>query len=257
MEILTIPCLKDNFSYLLICEKSLEAAVVDPSEADPIKKIVLEKQVRLTTIFNTHHHWDHVGGNKELITENPDLLIFGHESDRGRIPGQNVFLEKGEDIYFGHEKGFFIHNPGHTSGAITYVFGETVFTGDTLFAAGCGRIFEGTPEQMYDSINDKIGQFPNEYKIYFGHEYTENNLNFAKSVEPYNSSILKKLTRVKLLRSKGRFTTPTTLEEERETNPFMRCNSSEIQQTIKFKDPKNDLSEIEVFKTLRKLKDFF
>ena len=257
MEIITIPCLKDNFAYLLICNKSLEAAVVDPSEAIPIQKIVKQNGLKLTTVLNTHHHWDHVGGNKELFTENPDLLIFGHESDRGRIPGQNVFLKNGDVVSFGEVKGSFIHNPGHTFGAITYIFSKTAFTGDTLFAAGCGRIFEGSPKQMYDSMNLKIGKLPDDTKIYFGHEYTENNLNFAKSVEPSNSEILKKLRKIKYLRSNGTYTTPTTLKEEKRTNPFLRCNSSEICRTVKLKDPNNNLSRIEVFKTLREMKDIF
>ena len=257
MKIITIPCLQDNFSYLLICKKSLEAAVVDPSEAIPVQKVVRQNGVKLTTVFNTHHHWDHVGGNKDLVVENPDLLIFGHESDRGRIPGQNVFLKNGDVVYFGKEKGTFIHNPGHTSGAITYIFSKVAFTGDTLFAAGCGRIFEGTPAQMYDSINRRICLLSDDTKIYFGHEYTEKNLNFAKSVEPCNSDIHNKLTKVKFLRSNGKHTTPTTLKEEKKTNPFLRCNSSEICQIIKNKDPKNNLSDIHVFKKLRELKDFF
>ena len=256
MEIITIPCLEDNFAYLLICKKSLDAAVVDPSEASPIKKALKQNRVKLTAVLNTHHHWDHVGGNKDLLAENPDLLIFGHESDRGRIPGQNVFLKKGDIVCFGEEKGTFIHNPGHTSGAITYIFSKAAFTGDTMFAAGCGRIFEGTATQMYDSMNRLISNLPDETEIYFGHEYTEKNLHFAKSVEPCNSEIEKKLTKVKYLRSNGENTTPTTLKEEKNTNPFLRCNSSEICQSIKTKDS-NNLSDIEVFKKLREMKDIF
>ncbi len=257
MEIITIPCLKDNYAYLLICKRSLEAAVVDPSEAIPVKKMVRQKKVRLTTIFNTHHHWDHVGGNKELLSENPELKIFGHASDKGRIPGQNIFLEKGDNVFFGEKKGLFIHNPGHTSGAVTYVFGNNAFTGDTMFAAGCGRIFEGTFSEMYDSINFQIGKLAKDTKIYFGHEYTEKNLNFANSIEPGNFEIKKKLTKVRNLISEGVFTTPTTLEEEVKTNPFLRCNSSEICHNIKSNDPNKNLSEKEVFKTLRELKDIY
>ena len=159
--------------------------------------------------------------------------------------------------YFGEKKGLFIHNPGHTSGAITYIFGKSAFTGDTMFASGCGRIFEGTYAEMYDSINYQIGGLAKDTKIYFGHEYTEKNLNFANSIEPGNLEIQKKLKKVINLLSKGFFTTPTSLKEEIKTNPFLRCNSTEICQNIKSKDPKNDLSEKEVFKTLRELKDYF
>jgi len=160
MEIVTIPCLQDNFTYLLICPKTGEAGVVDPSEADPVRKEIKRQNVKLTAILNTHHHWDHVGGNKELKGDYSELKIYGHASDRGRIPEQTEFLKNGDGVRFGEQSGSFLHNPGHTSGAITYVFGKTAFTGDTLFAGGCGRLFEGTPAQMYDSLNFNIGRLP-------------------------------------------------------------------------------------------------
>ncbi len=257
MEIVTIPCLQDNFAYLLICPKTGEAAVVDPSEAEPVRKELNRQNVKLTTILNTHHHWDHVGGNKELKSDFPELKIYGHFTDRGRIPEQSEFLEEGDEVSFGKQSGSFIHNPGHTTGAITYLFGKTAFTGDTLFAAGCGRLFEGTPEQMYDSLNNRIGKLPDQTELYFGHEYTENNLRFALSVDAGNTGINKKLADVNVLRSSGKFSTPTTIFEEKQTNPFLRCTSDEIKGAIKSRDPKNDLTEKEVFRALRELKDVF
>ena len=257
MEIVTIPCLQDNFSYLLICPKTGEAAVVDPSEAEPVRKEIKHQNVKLKAILNTHHHWDHVGGNKELKADCSDLKIYGHASDRGRIPEQTEFLEEGEQVQFGEQSGSFLHNPGHTSGAITYLFGKTAFTGDTLFAAGCGRIFEGTPEQMHDSLNNRIGKLTDRTELYFGHEYTENNLRFALSVEPCNTEINKKLADIKVLRSSGKFSTPTTIAEEKQTNPFLRCTSDEIKDIVKSRDPNNDLTEKEVFRKLRELKDVF
>ena len=257
MKIVTIPCLQDNFAYLLICTKTQEAAVVDPSEAAPVINEIERQGVKLTTILNTHHHWDHVGGNQDLNTKYPQLLIFGHESDRDRIPGQTEFLKSGDEVPFGEQCGTFLYNPGHTSGAITYVFDKTAFTGDTLFAAGCGRLFEGTPAQMLDSLNIQIGGLADETELYFGHEYTEANLRFALSVESGNAEIQKKIKAVSLLRSSGKFSTPTTLAEERLTNPFMRCNSSEIQAYVKSKKTQHNLSEQEVFRTLRELKNNF
>ena len=257
MEIVTIPCLQDNFAYLLICKKTQQAAVVDPSEAVPVNKAVEQHGVLLTTILNTHHHWDHVGGNKELKAKFPELIIYGHESDRGRIPEQTVFLKRGDAVRFGEQSGTFLHNPGHTSGAITYVFDRTAFTGDTLFAAGCGRLFEGTPAQMHDSLNKQIGGLPDETELYFGHEYTEANLRFALSVESGNAEIHKKLAVVTALRASGAFSTPTTLAEERRTNPFMRCSSAEIRATVRSEEPSHNLSEKEVFRTLRELKNNF
>ena len=257
MEIVTIPCLQDNFAYLLICLKTGDAAVVDPSEADPVIKEIKRQNVKLTAILNTHHHWDHVGGNKELKADCPDLKIYGHASDRGRIPEQTEFLEDGDQVQFGEQSGSFLYNPGHTSGAITYLFGKTAFTGDTLFAAGCGRLFEGTPEQMHDSLNNRIGNLSDLTELYFGHEYTENNLRFALSVESSNTEINKKLADIKVLRSSGKFSTPTTIAAERQTNPFLRCNSAEIKDTVKSSDPDNDLTEKEVFRKLRVLKDVF
>ena len=257
MKIVTIPCLQDNFAYLLICKKTKEAAVVDPSEQAPVRKAVEQEGVKLTTILNTHHHWDHVGGNKELKSLYPELIIYGHNSDRGRIPEQTEFLKNGDGVRFGEQSGSFLHNPGHTSGAITYVFGKTAFTGDTLFAGGCGRLFEGTPEQMYDSLNFNIGRLPDETELYFGHEYTEANLRFALTVEPGNAEIQKKLAAVTALRSSGAFSTPTTIAVERQTNPFLRCYSAEIHTTIKSKDPNHDLLEKNVFRTLRELKNHF
>ena len=158
MKVIPIPCLNDNFAYLLICPETNEAAVVDPSEYEPVFKEVKNRKVTLTTIFNTHHHWDHVGGNDELSRHFPGIKIHAHVSDRDRVPGQTDFLEDGDFVQFGKQKGNIIHNPGHTSGAITYLFGNMAFTGDTLFSGGCGRVFEGTMEQMHHSLNVKMNE---------------------------------------------------------------------------------------------------
>ncbi len=175
-EVTPIHCLKDNYAYLLRCPSTGQTGVVDPSAAQPILKVLRDKGWGLDYIFNTHHHWDHVGGNEELKQQFPSVRIFGHQSDEGRIPGLTDGVKDGQVIGFGALNGFVIHNPGHTTGAITYVWGDAAFTGDTLFAAGCGRIFEGSPQDMYSSLHQKIGSLPPETRLYFGHEYTEKKL---------------------------------------------------------------------------------
>jgi len=257
MKVISVPCLQDNYAYLVICEDTGGCGVVDPSEAEPVLRAVAENQVDLVAILNTHHHWDHVGGNKGLLEKYPDLMVYGHASDRGRIPGQTVFLQDEQQISLGLLKGHVTHNPGHTTGAVTYYFEDTAFTGDTLFAAGCGRLFEGTPADMHRSLSHAIGQHDDETRLFFGHEYTEKNLQFALTVEPSNPAITKKLEEVKALRQQGLPTTPTTLADEWETNPFMRVDSDEIQQTVKRHDPGNDLTASSVLRVIRELKDAF
>ncbi len=257
MKVVTIPCFSDNFAYLVICTETNEAAAVDPSDSSPVLEEVRRQGVSLRAVFCTHHHLDHVAGVEELVKASPDLRVYGHGSDKGRIPCQNGFLEDGDGISLGRIKGRVTHNPGHTSGGISYFMEDTVFTGDTLFAAGCGRLFEGSPEQMYRSLHRKIGSAPASTKVYFGHEYTGQNLAFALSVEPDNTGLRARMTSVRETLLADRHTTPTTLDLERQTNPFLRCDSPEIQAAVKSEDPGNDLSPVSVFRVLRAMKDRF
>lgn len=257
MKVIPIPCLNDNFAYLVVCEASGLAGVVDPSEAPPVLRAVENAGVKLAAILNTHHHWDHIGGNKELLQKYPDLPVYGHVSDKGRIDGQTQFLAAGEQFSLGNLQLEVLHNPGHTSGAISYVAEGCVFTGDTLFAGGCGRIFEGTPEMMYNSLHEVIGKLPEDTKVYFGHEYTEENLRFAASVEPGNSDLEQRIASVRAARKQGGHTTPCTLAEEWRTNPFLRVDSPAIQQMVKKSDPDNDLSPVSVFAEVREMKNRF
>lgn len=257
MKVIPVPCLNDNFAYLIVCEKSGQTGVVDPSEAAPVLKAVENAGVNLTTILNTHHHWDHVGGNKELLQHQSDLSVCGHVSDKGRIDGQTQFLNAGEQISLGELQLDVLHNPGHTTGGISYVVEGCVFTGDTLFAGGCGRLFEGTAEMMYNSLHKVIGNLPEDTKVYFGHEYTEENLRFAASVDPENSDLAQRIAAVRALRAQGGATTPSTLAEEWRTNPFLRVDSPPIQQAVKNSDPGNDLSPISVFTEIREMKNRF
>ncbi len=257
MQVVPIPCLSDNYSYLIICEKTRQAGVVDPSEFTPVWEEIQQQGIELIAILNTHHHWDHVGGNEKLIQKLPNLKVYGHHSDRGRIPGQNVFLDEGHVVTVGSLEGHITYNPGHTTGAVSYYFEDSVFTGDTMFAGGCGRLFEGTAGQMYRSLNEKIGAYPATTKVYFGHEYTESNLRFALSVEPGNPQLQEKMAQVQAIRRNGGYTTPSTLASEKQTNPFLRCDSSEIQALFKKRKPQKEITPVAVFKEIRLMKDSF
>ncbi|MGK5091756.1 hydroxyacylglutathione hydrolase [Deltaproteobacteria bacterium TL4] len=256
MKIIPIPCLNDNYAYLIICPETQKAGVVDPAEAGPVLKEIRKQKVLLTAILNTHHHWDHVSGNEELLRKIPGLSIYGHVSDKDRIPKQNVFLVEGDKISIGNLEGTFTHSPGHTSGSVIYYFGDAAFTGDTLFSSGCGRLFEGSPEEMFHSLHD-IASKPPATKIYFGHEYTELNLKFALSIEPHNQDLRDKAASVKRTRAAGAFSTPSPLENEMRTNPFLRWNIQEIQESVKRHEPLNELTPVAVFRVIRQLKDQF
>ncbi|HEX7928169.1 MAG TPA: hydroxyacylglutathione hydrolase [bacterium] len=258
MQVIPVPCLKDNYAYLVIDDATKQAAVVDPSEAAPVLEAVNRAGVPLIAIWNTHHHWDHTGGNKALVQALPKLTVVGHASDKGRVDGQTLFLNHGETFKFGSLTVRGLHNPGHTTGAISYAVEDAVFTGDTMFAAGCGRLFEGTPEQMYTSLCKTIGGLPETTRVFFGHEYTENNLRFAVHVEPDNAAAQARYANVQAARKAGKMTTPSTLKEEWATNPFMRTASSKtLQARAKQEDSANDGSPIAVLGVVRKLKDKF
>jgi hydroxyacylglutathione hydrolase len=228
MRIVAIPCLKDNYAYLVICEATRRAAVVDPSEAAPVLAAVREAGVDLRAIWNTHHHWDHTGGNEELAKTVSGLEVVAHDSDRGRVPAQTHFVGEGDTVSVGQLSAQIIHNPGHTTGAISYHIADpgAVFTGDTLFAAGCGRLFEGTPADMHRSLT-KLASLPAHTQVYCGHEYTEKNLVFAAEAEKDNRAIAERQARVAGLRKQGLPSVPFTMAEEKATNPFVRAGSVE------------------------------
>ena len=170
MNIIPIPCLQDNFAYLLICTQTRLAAVIDPSESEPILKELKNHNADLICILNTHHHWDHVGGNENILDEFPGIKVYAHASDRGRVPGQTEFLEDGDTIQFGHQNGRVIHNPGHTTGAITYLFGNMAFTGDTLFKKDIGRVDlpGGNKSELIKSLK-QLSKLPASMELYPGH----------------------------------------------------------------------------------------
>ncbi|HWM87702.1 MAG TPA: hydroxyacylglutathione hydrolase [Kofleriaceae bacterium] len=238
MRIVSIPCLKDNYAYLVICEATRRAAVVDPSEAAPVLAAVRQQGVELEAIWNTHHHWDHTGGNQELVTAVGGIEVVAHESDKGRVPAQTRFVSQGDTVSIGQVVAEIIFNPGHTSGAISFHIPDpgAVFTGDTLFGAGCGRLFEGTPADMHASLT-KLAALPGHTSVYCGHEYTESNLVFAAEAEQDNPAIAERRARVAALRKQGQPSVPFTMAEEVATNPFVRAGSVErLGELRKWKD---------------------
>lgn len=229
-----VPCLKDNYAYLVYRQGGGEGWVVDPSEAAPVNAALEQRHLRLRGILATHHHPDHVGGIPDLVTRWGEQIAFvaAYAGDRGRIPGQTVFLEAPGDRYLATDlqvagRTLVVrHIPGHTRGAMALGLSggneipDEVFTGDTLFAAGCGRLFEGTPAQMFDSLK-ALTALPDETRLWFGHEYTAGNLKFAAHVEPENPAVN---ARQAALPAR---TTPTTVALEKATNPFVRAASVE------------------------------
>ena len=227
LSIALIPCLRDNYAYLVTCTATNQAAVVDPAQADPVIAAVQAAGVELVAILNTHHHWDHTGGNKALLKRWPQLAVYGHVSDRGRVPGQTVFLEHGDTLRLGEHEASVRHIPGHTTGAVAFCFEGHVFTGDTMFHAGCGRLFEGTAEMMYTSLTTQLADaLPGDTKVWCGHEYTVSNLEFALHAEPDNAAVAERLAWAKAERAAGRPTIPSTLAIEKQVNPFVRARDA-------------------------------
>lgn len=255
MKIIQIPLLRDNYGYLLVCEKSKEAAIIDPSEAEPVLRRAEQEKLTLTAILNTHHHRDHTGGNEGILAQHK-LRVYGHKSDSARIFGLTEGVDDGDQIQIGDLTGKVLFVPGHTSGHVAYLFGSNLFCGDTLFTAGCGRLFEGTPEQMHGSLN-KLLALPDDTKVYCGHEYTESNLRFAVTLEPKNHKLVSRFERVQGLRTRGVSTVPATLEEEKQTNPFLRWDSKELQAGLKAQAPDLRLDPVSVFAKVRQIKDSF
>jgi len=259
MRIQPVPCLKDNYAYFIVCEASGESALVDASEAAPVLEAARAAGLRPRDIWSTHHHMDHVGGNEEVVRQLGVRDVLGHSSDRGRIPGQTRFLDTGDRFALGRIEVKVLHIPGHTLGAIAYVAhdpgtGETcLFTGDTLFCAGCGRLFEGTPAQMHASLQS-LAAVGAEARVYCGHEYTEQNLRFAKHVEPSNRAIDAAMGRARSLRAEGKPTVPTSIQEELGTNPFLRAGSTEIRGTLGIPADADDASALAA---IRAAKDTF
>lgn len=226
-EVFLIPVLQDNYVYVLRNNATDETAVVDPSVSEPVLDFLDARKWQLNAILNTHHHWDHVGGNEEL-KQATGCEIIGYRKDAHRIPGIDIELDEGDSFTVAGETGEVLTVPGHTLGHVLYYFADqhALFCGDTLFSMGCGRLFEGTPEQMFHSLS-KFKELPPETKIYCGHEYTEANGKFALELEPDNEDILERMEEVQRLRANDEPTLPVTLDIEFRTNPFLRAQDAE------------------------------
>jgi len=238
MRVEIIPCLQDNYSYLIIDDSNNSACVIDPSEAEPIINFLKNKDIRLKYILNTHHHFDHIGGNKNLKKKFGSIVI-GFKEDSKRIPEIDLLLEDNQIWKAENFIAKIIHIPGHTSGHICFHFfqDKLVFTGDTLFSLGCGRIFEGTYKEMFESL-DKIKSLPQETKVYCGHEYTLNNSKFCIKNDPNNQNLKKKIEIIKKQIKDNLPTIPTTIKDELECNIFLRAN--DLQSFSKLRDLKDN-----------------
>ena len=239
MKIEIIPCLQDNYAYLIIDEKKNIGCVIDPSESAPIIEYLEKNKINLKFILNTHHHFDHVGGNKKL-KEKYGANVIGFKGDKDKIPGIDILVDDQEIWKYESFESKIIHIPGHTLGHVCFYFynDKSIFTGDTLFSLGCGRIFEGTYSQMYESLK-KIKDLPQDTKVFCGHEYTIQNSKFCMLHDKNNENLKKKIKEVKKKLQNNLPTIPSTIKEELECNIFLRSNN------------------IETFSKLRDLKDNF
>ncbi len=253
MQITPILCLTDNYAYILHDKNSGIVGVVDPSEAKPIISFLDKNKLKLNYILNTHHHFDHIGGNIEL-KKLYNASVVGFSGDKHRIPGIDITLDNNEKWSFGNSLVKILHIPGHTLGHICFFFEKEkiAFTGDTLFSLGCGRIFEGSHKQMLESLN-KIKILPKNTKIYCGHEYTYKNAEFCIKYDSNNIYLKKKFEIIKKLRSKKLPTVPTSLAYELKSNIFLRCDQNDLKAKLNMKNQ----DDFKVFKRIRDLKDTF
>jgi hydroxyacylglutathione hydrolase len=253
LEIAVIPLLKDNYGYLVHDAATGKTAAVDPSVAPPMLAAATERGWRISHILNTHNHGDHVGGNK-AIQEATGCRIVGFGPDAERIPGITQRVGDGERVRLGEAEAEVLFVPGHTRGHIAYWFAadRALFCGDTLFALGCGRLFEGTPQQMWPSLS-RLRALPDDTRVYCAHEYTASNLRFALTVESDNAALLERGRQVTALRAQQRPTVPSLLGEEKATNPFLRADRPSVAAAVGL--PHGD--PIAVFAEVRRRKDVF
>jgi len=256
LEILAIPAFNDNYIWTLVNRDNKCAVCVDPGEAQPVITKLTQENITLAAILVTHHHWDHTNGINELVSHYQNIPVFGPAQEA--IPHITDPLSESDQVtlkMLDLELNV-LDIPGHTLGHIAYYNQAMLFCGDTLFLAGCGRIFEGTVEQMYNSIN-KLSNLPDDVLVYCGHEYTEANLNFARAVEPDNEAISQRLQQTHALRQQNKASVPAPLRDERLTNPFLRCEQAVVRSAAEKASGKTLNTPAAVFGALRQWKNNF
>ena len=247
MHVVAVPCLKDNYAYLVI--DAGRAAVVDPGEAAPIEAALAREGVTLGAIWATHHHHDHVGGINDLVAAHPGIDVVAGITDAPKVPHVTHAVNDEDVVTFGALRARIIHNPAHTLGAITFVVEGCAFTGDTLFGAGCGRLFEGDAAMMHASLM-RLAALPPETRVYFGHEYTGSNLRFAAAVEPDNAAVARRASSLAVP------STPSTIADETATNPFLRSTEPAVMAAARQHGAEDD-TPVSVFAAIRRWKDKF
>lgn len=256
MEIEVVPCLADNYAYLLV-DRSGNAVVVDPSEAEPVVAAIERRGLHLVGIWATHHHHDHVGGIAELVQRYSKLEVVGstYDAERNRIPKLTHAVDEDEPLWFESRRVRLLFVPGHTLGAVAYLCEGALFSGDTLFSAGCGRMFEGTPSGMVASLA-ALRALPGDTQLHCGHEYTLKNLQFAAFIEPENKAIPERAEEVRQLRSQGQPSVPCSMAQECEVNPFLRWDVPAVVDKARSLGAASE-APADVFAALRKAKDSY
>ncbi len=233
MRVITLRALADNYIFLLLDDAGTEAAVVDPGEAEPVLEYVQRSGHRLAAILNTHHHRDHVGGNRVLLRHFPGIRVFGGSRDRGRIPGQTDYLNGGEEVVVCSSRATVLELPGHTRAHVAYFFsaedgcGGDLFSGDTIFGGTIGNLFEGTPDDIFQSVQ-KIRALPSQTRIWCSHEYTLQYVREAAAIDPANAALARRLRELEVAAPGGKPTVPLGLDEECATNPFFRWDQPDL-----------------------------
>jgi len=257
LEVHQLPSWQDNLIWLAVCTATREAAAVDGPEAETVLAYCEAHNIRLTTILNTHTHPDHVGINRDLDKRGllKDMTVVGYRGRTADIPGLTRGVGEGDEVRVGQAVGRVMLTEGHIDGHISFVFDDVLFCGDTLFAGGCGYLFDGPPAKMYESLS-RLGALSADTRVCCAHEYTEDNLKFAWTVEPDNDALRERIIAARALRATGGCTVPSTIGEERATNPFIRTDSPTLRAKVAAAMPNADLSEAAaVFAATRMLKN--